>query len=294
LPQRDQTETRAALKEFDAFIARYPNSSLMPEVQVKQRETRDRLSEADYQVGYFYYRQKWYPGAIDRFKSVLHDDPAFTNRDSVYFYLADSLVKVQKGAEALPYLERLVEEFEKSEHLVMAQKMIGDLKAQALMPGSGDPGRGVRCGLRRRAERKRPPLGGRGRGRLRAAAVHGRRAGRRAAHRRFTGERAAQPVRRSRSPRPQRRDVGRAADRPAVLHSPDDDVRGQQDLARRQDAGLGSRRRGQRVYRDRDRGSCVRRDPEGRLPRAVRRRRTAGGRRARRSTRTAGLHHARP
>jgi len=136
LPQRDQTETRAALKEFDAFIARYPNSSLMPEVQVKQRETRDRLSEADYQVGYFYYRQKWYPGAIDRFKSVLHDDPAFTNRDSVYFYLADSLVKVQKGAEALPYLERLVEEFEKSEHLVMAQKMIGDLKAQALKPST--------------------------------------------------------------------------------------------------------------------------------------------------------------
>jgi outer membrane protein assembly factor BamD len=122
------------LKELETFVARYPNSSLMPEVQTKLRETRDRLSEADYQVGYFYYRQKWYPGAIDRFKSVLHDDPAFTNRDSVYFYLADSLVKVNKQAEALPYLEKLVEEFEKSEHLVMAQKMIADLKAQVLKP----------------------------------------------------------------------------------------------------------------------------------------------------------------
>jgi outer membrane protein assembly factor BamD len=136
LPQRDQTETQAALKEFDTFVARYPNSSLMPEVQAKLRETRDRLSEANYQVGYFYYRQKWYPGAIDRFKSVLKDDPAFTNRDSVYFYLADSLVKVKKEAEALPYLERLVEEFEKSEHLVLAQKMISDLKAQVLKPSS--------------------------------------------------------------------------------------------------------------------------------------------------------------
>ena len=136
LPQRDQTETRAALKEFETFVARYPNSSLMPEVQAKLRETRDRLSEADYQVGYFYYRQKWYPGAIDRFKSVLKDDPAFTNRDSVYFYLADSLVKVKKEAEALPLLEKLVEEFEKSEHLVMAQKMIADLKATVLKPSS--------------------------------------------------------------------------------------------------------------------------------------------------------------
>ena len=32
-PQRDQTETREAIKEFEAFVARYPNSSLMPEVQ---------------------------------------------------------------------------------------------------------------------------------------------------------------------------------------------------------------------------------------------------------------------
>jgi outer membrane protein assembly factor BamD len=134
LPQRDQTETRAALREFDTFIARYPGSSLMAEAKAKQRETRDRLSEADYQVGYFYYRQRWYPGAIDRFKQVLKDDPGFTGRDSVYFYLAESLVKVKKEAEALPYLEKLVQEFEKSEHLVMAQKLITDLKSQVLKP----------------------------------------------------------------------------------------------------------------------------------------------------------------
>jgi outer membrane protein assembly factor BamD len=132
LAQRDQTETRAALKEFETFVARYPNSSLMPEAKAKLRETHDRLSEADYQVGYFYYRQKWYPGAADRFKAVLKDDPEFTGRDSVYFYLADSYVKMKREAEALPILEKLVQEFEKSEHLVLAQKMITELKAQVL------------------------------------------------------------------------------------------------------------------------------------------------------------------
>jgi outer membrane protein assembly factor BamD len=134
LPQRDQTETRAAMKEFETFVARYPNSSVMEEGKAKLRETRDRLSEADYQVGYFYYRQRWYPGAIDRFKSVLKDDPGFSGRDSVYFYLADALVKVKLPAEALPYLEKLVQEFEKSEHLVLAQKLITDLKAQVIKP----------------------------------------------------------------------------------------------------------------------------------------------------------------
>ena len=134
LAQRDQTETRAAAKEFETFVARYPNSSLMPEAKARLREARDRLSEADYQVGFFYYRQKWYPGAIDRFKGVLKDDPAYTGRDSVYYYLADALVKVKREPEALPYFERLVQEFEQSQFLLLTQKKITELKAQTVKP----------------------------------------------------------------------------------------------------------------------------------------------------------------
>jgi len=136
-PQRDQTETRAAVKEFEAFLDRYPNSSLKPEVQAKLREARDRLSQGSFEVGLFYYRQKWYPGAIDRFKSVLKDDPAFLGRDGVYFYLGESLLKTRKEAEALPYYGRLVEEFEVSEYLSEAQKRIAELKAQTVRKQAG-------------------------------------------------------------------------------------------------------------------------------------------------------------
>jgi outer membrane protein assembly factor BamD len=135
--QRDQTETREAIREFQAFIDRYPGSKLMPEVQAKLREARDRLSESDYLVGYFYYRQRWYPGAIDRLKDLLTQDPGYTGRDAAYFYLAEALVKVKREAEALPYLEKLVQEFEKSEYLVEAQKRIGELKAQAQAKPTG-------------------------------------------------------------------------------------------------------------------------------------------------------------
>ena len=136
-PQRDQTETREAIKEFETFVARYPNSSLMPEVQAKLREARDRLSEADYQVGYFYYRQKWYPGAIDRFKAVLKDDPEYTGRDSVYFYLAESLVE---GQDARPRRSPTSRSWSRNSRRAstspMAQKRIAELKAQALKPSS--------------------------------------------------------------------------------------------------------------------------------------------------------------
>jgi outer membrane protein assembly factor BamD len=130
-PQRDQTETREAVRELDTLVTRYPNSSLMPEVKAKLREARDRLSESDYLVGYFYYRQRWYPGAIDRFKTLLKQDPEYTARDGVYFYLAESLTKVKQEAEALPYFERLLQEFEKSQYLQETHKRVAELKALA-------------------------------------------------------------------------------------------------------------------------------------------------------------------
>ena len=130
-PQRDQSETREAINEFERFVERYPASMLMSEVQARLRESRDRLSESDYLVGYFYYRQKWYPGAVDRFKDLLKQDPGFTNRDAVYFYLGEALLKARRPAEALPYYEMLVQEFQESEYLPDATKRIAELKAQS-------------------------------------------------------------------------------------------------------------------------------------------------------------------
>ena len=135
--QRDQTETREAVREFQAFVDRYPNSSLLPEVRTKLREARDRLSESDYLVGYFYFRQRWYPGAIERFKDLLKQDPGYTGRDAVYFYLAESLAKTKREAEALPYYEKLVKEFEQSVFLQETQKRITELKALAQNKPSG-------------------------------------------------------------------------------------------------------------------------------------------------------------
>ena len=129
-PQRDQSETRAALRDFEAFVVRYPNSSLLPEVQTKVREIRDRLSEADFSVGLFYFRQRWYPGAIDRLTAVMKENPEYTGRDRVYFYLGESLIKVERTAEALPYFEKLIAEFEASEHLEEARARVSTIKTQ--------------------------------------------------------------------------------------------------------------------------------------------------------------------
>jgi outer membrane assembly lipoprotein YfiO len=126
---RDQSETKQAIAEFDNFFQRYPNSALVGDAKKYYREALDRRGLSEFGIGLTYVRIRWYPGAENRFKELLKVDPQFTNRDGVYFYLAEALAKLNRQAEALPYLERLIAEFQQSEYLEDAQKRIAELKA---------------------------------------------------------------------------------------------------------------------------------------------------------------------
>ena len=127
-PERDQSQTRNAVTEFELFVQRYPNSALMGQVRANLREARDQLSEANFIVGRFYYRNKWYPGAIDRFEAILAEDPGYSDRGEVYFHLADAYRETDQAEEALPLFERLVEEFPETEHIEQATEHIAELK----------------------------------------------------------------------------------------------------------------------------------------------------------------------
>ena len=77
------------------------------------------------QVGNFYLSIRYYAGAeqpVSRMCS--NQDPEYTRKDSLYFHLAETLEKSDKKAEALPYYERLVTEFESSEYLEETRRRI--------------------------------------------------------------------------------------------------------------------------------------------------------------------------
>jgi outer membrane protein assembly factor BamD len=138
-PERDQTETKAAVADFELFLERYPESSLRDDARGKLRLARDRLSDSEFKVGLFYYRARWYPGAIDRLQSVLKADPEYTNRDGAYYYLGESLLKVNRQAEALPWFDRLVQEFAQSEYLEQARQRVAEVKASVAAPNPNPP-----------------------------------------------------------------------------------------------------------------------------------------------------------
>ena len=97
---------------------RFPSSALRAEVKAKLREARDRLSEAEYTGrGTYYFRQSWYPGAIERFKVLLKQRPRLHPSRRGVLLSGRILDAIHRPAEALPYYERLLEEFETSEYL---------------------------------------------------------------------------------------------------------------------------------------------------------------------------------
>ena len=237
LPQRDQTETRAAIKEFETFVARYPNSSLMPEAKA-QAARGARSAERGRLPGR---ATSTTVSSGTRARSIAsrrcsRTIPEFTNRDSVYFYLAESLVKVKREAEALPYSRSWCRSSRRASTSSMAQKMIDRAEGagEAATKSYGRPcrshatlrvvardARGVAAAgaLRAATGDALSPLADRGR--LRAAAV----ARRRARRTRCASSARRTPVRATCSAN---RDLlvvsggsaRRRAARPAVLHPP--------------------------------------------------------------------------
>jgi outer membrane protein assembly factor BamD len=128
-PKRDPTPAQETLAATDVFLQTFPNSDLRPQVLEIRRRALDDISGLDFNVGLYYYRIRWYPGAIERFKSILEQDPEFPRRDAVYFYLGEIYHLTDQNAEALPYYDRLVTEFAESEFRERAQRRIAEISA---------------------------------------------------------------------------------------------------------------------------------------------------------------------
>ena len=94
------------------------------------REAKDRLSDADMAVANFYLSIRVYAGARAALPLRPRNDPEYTRKDALYFHLAETLEKSDRKAEALPYYERLVNEFEQSEYLEEARRRIDRLKLE--------------------------------------------------------------------------------------------------------------------------------------------------------------------
>ncbi|HIJ55450.1 MAG TPA: outer membrane protein assembly factor BamD [Deltaproteobacteria bacterium] len=72
---RDQSSTRKALETFDRLIKTFPENEYARKAKAHQTQCYKILAGHDLYVGMFYYKNKHYKAALNRFKSVLYNYP---------------------------------------------------------------------------------------------------------------------------------------------------------------------------------------------------------------------------
>ena len=108
---RDRQEAKLAEGEFKEFLLKYPDSPLVPRVKRRLREVQEVLAEGDYKIAMSYYVRNSLPAARSRFQEIVDLYPNFSQGDQALWYLAQSLVRMRKPQEAVPYYDRILTHF---------------------------------------------------------------------------------------------------------------------------------------------------------------------------------------
>jgi outer membrane protein assembly factor BamD len=89
-PHRDQTSTRKALAELRLLVQRYPDSPYSQQAINRIRIAEDILAAAEMNIGRWHLERKLYPGAINRFKTVVSEYQTTPQVEEALFRLVEA------------------------------------------------------------------------------------------------------------------------------------------------------------------------------------------------------------
>ncbi len=132
-PDRDQTNTKKSLEEFQRLLEIHAASPYTEPARTRIRELRQSLARSEHVAGYFYQRtRKAYRASIARYEIVLSDFPDYDRLDEVLFRHAECLTFMARKAEALPQLNRLLAEYPNSSFSKEARQLMSAIEKEGL------------------------------------------------------------------------------------------------------------------------------------------------------------------
>ncbi|MBW1690373.1 MAG: outer membrane protein assembly factor BamD [Deltaproteobacteria bacterium] len=85
---RDQTNARKALNEFERLIRTFPNNQYSLKAEDHVERCLTNLAEHEFYVGHFYFRNGHYGAALKRFENLLEQYPNHGPREKALDYIA--------------------------------------------------------------------------------------------------------------------------------------------------------------------------------------------------------------
>ena len=123
-PERDQSNTLATIKAFEALIQQYPNTPEAEEGKKRIAEARQTLATHHFQIGYYNYVYYAFDGAISRFKQVIDEFPEFKQMDKLFYYTGKAYYRLKNYDSALSFFQRILGNYPKSKYVGKSKRMI--------------------------------------------------------------------------------------------------------------------------------------------------------------------------
>ncbi|TVQ90374.1 MAG: outer membrane protein assembly factor BamD [Bacteroidetes bacterium] len=105
-PSLDQTPTREAIRELQAFTNRYPNSHRVEEANKLIDELRGKLEVKAFETAMLYYNLRDYTAAVTSFRNVIRDFPDTEYREEAMYYIIRSHFLFAENSIQIRQLER--------------------------------------------------------------------------------------------------------------------------------------------------------------------------------------------
>jgi outer membrane protein assembly factor BamD len=123
-PTQDQTQTHTSLEEFREVIRRWTGTAYAQAAEGVVVEAETYLARHEYSVGRFYFKKRKFKAAANRFRGILDRYPSWENKDRVYRYLGESLLRSGSELEGTSYLNRVIEDYPDSNSASEARKVL--------------------------------------------------------------------------------------------------------------------------------------------------------------------------
>jgi outer membrane protein assembly factor BamD len=107
---RDQTETKAALTQFQILENQYPKSPYVQEAAPLLEDCLKRLARHELYVGDFYFKHKRYWASAMRYAVIARDYPHLGFTDQALFQEAQSYDRLQRYPEAVERYQKVIAE----------------------------------------------------------------------------------------------------------------------------------------------------------------------------------------
>ena len=139
-PDRDQTDTREALTEFQRLLDLYPQSPYAEQARARITEARQSLARSEFMAGHFYQKtRELCRASIARYQVILKEYPDYKSTDEVLFRLSECLQASGRGTEAMPHLSRLLEEYPNSPFADQAKQLMAAAASAPPVPSPAPP-----------------------------------------------------------------------------------------------------------------------------------------------------------